>query len=87
LSSSSFFKLTHYPKLGWRESSDQCRGGEDEADHKSGPRKNHISCLRGAVAEKKGKPGEARANYRLFRQLSGSDPLICGEEQRASRAR
>jgi Flp pilus assembly protein TadD len=45
-----------------------------------------IYYLRGLAAEKEGKPGEARANYQLFRQLSGADPLIWGEEQRASRA-
>jgi tetratricopeptide (TPR) repeat protein len=45
-----------------------------------------IYYLRGLLAEQQGKPGEARANYRLFRQLSGPDPLIWGEEQRASRA-
>jgi tetratricopeptide (TPR) repeat protein len=45
-----------------------------------------IYYLRGWLAEKQGKPDEARANYRLFRQLSGPDPLIWGEEQRASRA-
>jgi tetratricopeptide (TPR) repeat protein len=45
-----------------------------------------IYYLRGLLAEKEGKPGEARANYQLFRQLSGPDPLIWGEEQRASRA-
>jgi tetratricopeptide (TPR) repeat protein len=45
-----------------------------------------IYYLRGLVAEKEGKPDEARANYQLFRQLSGPDPLIWGEEQRASRA-
>jgi len=45
-----------------------------------------IYYLRGAVAEKEGKPDEARANYQLFRQLSGPDLLIWGEEQRASRA-
>ena len=45
-----------------------------------------IYYLRGLLAEKEGKPDEARANYRLFRQLSGPDPLIWGEEQRASRA-
>jgi len=45
-----------------------------------------IYYLRGMLAEKQGKPGEARANYQLFRQLSGPDPLIWGEEQRASRA-
>ena len=45
-----------------------------------------IYYLRGLLAEKQGKPEEARANYQLFRQLSGPDPLIWGEEQRASRA-
>lgn len=45
-----------------------------------------IYYLRGLLAEQQGKPGEARANYRLFRQLSGPDPLIWGEEQRAARA-
>ena len=45
-----------------------------------------IYYLRGLLAEQEGKPGEARANYQLFRQLSGPDPLIWGEEQRASRA-
>jgi hypothetical protein len=45
-----------------------------------------IYYLRGLLAEKEGKPDEARANYRLFRQLSGPDPLIWGEEQRALRA-
>jgi tetratricopeptide (TPR) repeat protein len=45
-----------------------------------------IYYLRGLLAEKQGKPDEARANYRLFRQLSGPDPLIWGEEQRASMA-
>ena len=45
-----------------------------------------IYYLRGLVAEQEGKPDEARANYRIFRQLSGPDPLIWGEEQRASRA-
>jgi tetratricopeptide (TPR) repeat protein len=45
-----------------------------------------IYYLRGLVAEKQGKPDEARANYQLFRQLSGPDPLIWDEEQRASRA-
>jgi hypothetical protein len=39
------------------------------------------------VAEKQGKPDEARANYQLFRQLSGPDPLVWGEEQRASQTR
>jgi len=45
-----------------------------------------IYYLRGLLAEQQGKPGEARANYQLFRQLSGADPLIWGEEQRASTA-
>jgi len=45
-----------------------------------------IYYLRGLLAEKHGKPDEARANYQLFRQLSGPDALIWGEEQRASRA-
>ena len=45
-----------------------------------------IYYLRGLLAEKQGKPDEARTNYQLFRQLSGPDPLIWGEEQRASRA-
>ncbi|MGA2270365.1 MAG: hypothetical protein ABSH44_17975 [Bryobacteraceae bacterium] len=45
-----------------------------------------IYYLRGLVAEKEGKPGEARAHYQLFRQLSGPDPLVWGEEQRASRS-
>ncbi len=44
-----------------------------------------IYYLRGLLAEQQGKPDEARANYQLFRQLSGPDPLIWGEEQRASR--
>jgi tetratricopeptide (TPR) repeat protein len=45
-----------------------------------------IYYLRGLLAEKQGRPDEARANYQLFRQLSGPDPLIWGEEQRASGA-
>jgi len=45
-----------------------------------------IYYLRGWLAEQQGKPDEARANYQLFRQLSGPDPLTWGEEQRASRA-
>jgi Flp pilus assembly protein TadD/TolB-like protein len=45
-----------------------------------------IYYLRGLVAEQQGKPDDARANYQLFRRLSGPDPLIWGEEQRASRA-
>jgi hypothetical protein len=58
-------------------------GGVSLFDPFSFPR---IYYLRGLLAEKQGKPDEARANYRLFRQLSGPDPLIWGEEQRASRA-
>jgi Flp pilus assembly protein TadD len=45
-----------------------------------------IYYLRGLVAERQGKPDEARLNYQLFRQLSGPDPLIWGEERRTSRA-
>jgi tetratricopeptide (TPR) repeat protein len=45
-----------------------------------------IYYLRRLLAEQQGKLGEARANYQVFRQLSGPDPLIWGEEQRASRA-
>jgi Tfp pilus assembly protein PilF len=45
-----------------------------------------IYYLRGLVAERQGKPDEARADYQLFRQLSGPDPMIWGEEQRTSRA-
>jgi tetratricopeptide (TPR) repeat protein len=45
-----------------------------------------IYYLRGLVAAQEGKPDVARANYQLFRQISGPDPLIWGEEQRASRA-
>jgi tetratricopeptide (TPR) repeat protein len=43
-----------------------------------------IYYLRGLLAEQQAKPDEARANYQLFRQLSGPDPLIWGEEERAS---
>jgi Flp pilus assembly protein TadD len=46
-----------------------------------------IYYLRGLLADKQAKPAEARANYQLFRQLSGPDPLIWGEEQEASRTR
>jgi len=58
-------------------------GGVSLFDPFSFPR---IYYLRGWLAEKQSKPDEARANYRLFQQLSGPDPLIWGEEQRASRA-
>jgi Flp pilus assembly protein TadD len=40
--------------------------------------------LRGRVAEQQNKMEEARANYRVFLQLSGPDPLIWGEENRAA---
>jgi tetratricopeptide (TPR) repeat protein/TolB-like protein len=39
--------------------------------------------LRGEEAAKQGKRDEARADYRLFLQLSGPDPLMWGEEQKA----
>ncbi len=39
--------------------------------------------LRGEEAAKQGKADEARANYRLFLQLSGPDPLRWGEEAKA----
>lgn len=42
-----------------------------------------IYYLRAMQAEKAGKPDEARANYRLFLQLSGPDPLMWGEEKKA----
>jgi len=42
-----------------------------------------IYYLRAVVAEKQGKPDEARENWRLFRALSGPDPLMWGEEQKA----
>ncbi len=42
--------------------------------------------LRGEEAEKLGKREEARADYRLFLQLSGPDPLMWGEEQKARAA-
>jgi Flp pilus assembly protein TadD len=41
-----------------------------------------IFYLRAVVAEKQGKPEEARENWRIFRALSGSDPLMWGEEQK-----
>jgi hypothetical protein len=40
-----------------------------------------IFYLRAVVAEKQGKAGEARENWRIFHALSGQDPLIWGEEQ------
>ncbi|HUE05077.1 MAG TPA: tetratricopeptide repeat protein, partial [Bryobacteraceae bacterium] len=42
-----------------------------------------IYYLRAMAAEKQGKPDEARENYRLFRVLSGPDPLMWGEERKA----
>ncbi len=45
-----------------------------------------IFYLRGLLAQKQGRTGEARANYRLFLQLSGPDPLQWGEEARAQAA-
>jgi Flp pilus assembly protein TadD len=42
-----------------------------------------IYYLRAMAAEKQGKPEEARENYRLFRALSGPDPLMWGEERKA----
>jgi tetratricopeptide (TPR) repeat protein len=42
-----------------------------------------IYYLRARQAAKDGKPDDARANYRLFLQLSGPDPLLWGEEKRA----
>ena len=40
-----------------------------------------IFYLRARLAEREGKPAEAATNYRLFRALSGSAPLVWGEEQ------
>ena len=42
-----------------------------------------IFYLRAVVAEKQGKPEEARENWRIFRALSGPDPLMWGEERQA----
>ncbi len=42
--------------------------------------------LRGLAAEKAGKRDEARSNYGLFLKLSGPDPLMWGEEQKAQAA-
>jgi len=41
-----------------------------------------IFYLRAVVAEKQGKADEARENWRIFHALSGSDPLMWGEEQK-----
>jgi Flp pilus assembly protein TadD len=46
-----------------------------------------IYYLRALAAEKDGKPDDARANYRLFLALSGTDPLVWGEEQKAQAGR
>ena len=42
-----------------------------------------IYYLRGLLAEKSGKPQEAREAYKLFLQLSGPDALVWGEEGKA----
>jgi hypothetical protein len=42
-----------------------------------------IFYLRAVAAEKQGKPGEARENWRIFKALSGPDPLLWGEELKA----
>ena len=39
--------------------------------------------LRALEAEKSGRTEEARANFRVFLQLSGPDPLMWGEEKKA----
>jgi len=40
--------------------------------------------LRAAVAQTNGNAGEAKAQYRLFLQLSGNEPLLWGEEKKAA---
>jgi tetratricopeptide (TPR) repeat protein len=45
-----------------------------------------IYYLRALEAQKAGKTDEARANYRVFLQLSGPDPLLWGEEKKAQSA-
>lgn len=42
-----------------------------------------IFYLRGVAAQKQGKADEARENFRIFRQLSGGEPLMWGEESKA----
>ena len=42
--------------------------------------------LRAIAAAKDGKGSEARSNYQLFLKLSGPDPLLWGEEQKARAA-
>jgi tetratricopeptide (TPR) repeat protein len=43
--------------------------------------------LRGLVAEKEGRGGEAKEQYRKFLELSGPDPLEWGEEKKAGAGR
>jgi hypothetical protein len=43
-----------------------------------------IFYLRAVVAEKQGKPEDARENWRIFHALSGPDALLWGEEQQAA---
>jgi hypothetical protein len=45
-----------------------------------------IYYLRAVAAEKEGRTEDAKSNYRLFLQLSGSDPLMWGEEKKAKAA-
>jgi len=42
-----------------------------------------IYYLRAVAAEKQGNPQEARENWRIFKALSGPDPLLWGEEGKA----
>ncbi|HXB71566.1 MAG TPA: hypothetical protein VNY05_25240 [Candidatus Acidoferrales bacterium] len=42
--------------------------------------------LRAVAAASEGKREEARSNYQLFLKLSGNDPLVWGEEQKAQAA-
>ncbi len=39
--------------------------------------------LRGQVARAAGSPDQARAQFRIFQQLSGDEPLVWGEEEKA----
>jgi hypothetical protein len=43
-----------------------------------------IYYLRGLAAEKSGRPDAARSDYALFLKLSGSTPLMWGEEKKAA---
>jgi Tfp pilus assembly protein PilF len=45
-----------------------------------------IYYLRAVAEQQEGKRDQARANYRLFLQLSGPDPLLWGEERKAAQA-